>query len=100
MQSSLFNNCLPIKIRFFHYSLVPKKEMNQQLGKYGDRLPLDSKRKQQRHLKSNECQICSGQLLLIGKLGFVKHFQCRHCGMSFSKKPKKNRDSFVGEAGA
>jgi hypothetical protein len=32
--------------------------------------------------------------LLLGQLGMLKHFQCRDCGMMFSKHPKKVRDCF------
>jgi len=48
----------------------------------------------------SQCKICKGQLLLLGQLGMLKHFQCRDCGMMFSKHPKhpkhpkKVRDCF------
>jgi DNA-directed RNA polymerase subunit RPC12/RpoP len=31
------------------------------------------------------CGICKGPLVLLGKLGNLKHYRCRNCGAQFSK---------------
>lgn len=31
------------------------------------------------------CRLCGGLLYLLGVLGKLKWYRCRHCGMEFSK---------------
>ncbi len=31
------------------------------------------------------CSLCGGPLMLLGKLGYLKHYTCRDCGMQFSR---------------
>jgi tRNA(Ile2) C34 agmatinyltransferase TiaS len=45
-------------------------------------------------MSNKNCHICGGHLQILGKLGLLKHFQCRDCGMSFSKKPKVIGDAY------
>lgn len=40
------------------------------------------------------CKVCSGQLMFLGQLGYLRHYICRDCGMNFNKTPKIIRDKF------
>lgn len=35
----------------------------------------------------NDCPLCSGPLLPLGKLGAHEHYRCRNCGGLFSDEP-------------
>ncbi len=35
-----------------------------------------------------KCSLCGGDLGLLGKLGRLLWYKCRHCGMLFSRKSK------------
>jgi len=37
------------------------------------------------------CKLCGGPLLFLGKLGTMKWFRCRNCGMEFCRKVKKSK---------
>lgn len=37
--------------------------------------------------KMNDCPLCSGPLLPLGKLGTHEHYRCRNCGGLFSDEP-------------
>jgi len=32
-----------------------------------------------------KCKLCGGKLMKLGKLGKLIHYQCRDCGMQWSK---------------
>ena len=35
------------------------------------------------------CQLCGGTLMLLGQLGRLAWYRCRHCGFDFSKEFKR-----------
>lgn len=37
------------------------------------------------------CKLCGGVLELLGALGWLKHYRCRHCGMMFTRKARRPR---------
>lgn len=40
------------------------------------------------------CKICNGQLMFLGKLGYLRHYICRNCGINIHKSPTIVRDKF------
>ncbi len=35
-----------------------------------------------------KCRLCGGLLMFLGRLGLLKHYRCRDCGMQSSRKVK------------
>lgn len=43
-------------------------------------------------IRHNACPACgNGDLHPLGRLGFLEHYQCRHCGMQTSREIRKVR---------
>jgi tRNA(Ile2) C34 agmatinyltransferase TiaS len=36
------------------------------------------------------CNLCDGDLALLGSLGSTNHYRCVNCGMQFSEKPLRD----------
>ncbi len=40
-------------------------------------------------MRPTKCPACDGQGFLMGSLGRMKHYRCRDCGSTYSKKARK-----------